>query len=62
MSSVGWQSPAHMPSPAQHAGSYVYPEPDGYPQSAAAINQMYFGAAQQMRRPQSAEAGLVHMA
>ncbi|KAI9151744.1 zinc finger protein [Paramyrothecium foliicola] len=62
MSSVGWHSPSHMPSPAQHAGNYVYPEPDAYPQSAAAMGQMYFGAAPQMRRPQSAEAGLVHMA
>jgi hypothetical protein len=60
MSSVGWHSPSHMPSPA-HPGNYVYPEPDNYPQSAA-MGQMYFGAAPQMRRPQNAEAGLVHMA
>lgn len=63
MSSVGWQSPAHVPSPSQSAGNYVYPDPDTYPPSAASMGQMYYGATQQMRRPQSTEpSGLVHMA
>lgn len=62
MSSMGWQSPSHVASPAQNGASYVYPDPDTYPPSAAAMNQMYYGAAPQMRRPQSTEPGLVHMA
>jgi hypothetical protein len=61
MSAVGWQSPSHVPSPSQGPGSYVYPEPDSYPQNAA-MGQMYYGASTQMRRPQSTEPGLVHMA
>ncbi|OAQ73864.1 C2H2 finger domain-containing protein [Pochonia chlamydosporia 170] len=61
MSSVSWQSPSHVPSPSQGAGSYVYPEPDTYQQNAA-MGQMYYGASTQMRRPQSTEPGLVHMA
>lgn len=62
MSNVGWQSPSHVPSPSQNAESYVYPDPNTYPPNAAAMGQMYYGAAQQMRRPQSAESGMVHMA
>ncbi|KAH7312407.1 hypothetical protein B0I35DRAFT_55513 [Stachybotrys elegans] len=61
MSNVGWPSPSHMPSPSHHGGSYVYPEPDTYPQSHA-MGQMYFSAQPQMRRPNSTEPGLVHMA
>lgn len=60
MSSLGWQSPSHVPSPTQGSGSYVYPEPDTYQQNAA-MGQMYYGASSQMRRPQSTEPGLVHM-
>ncbi|KOS17392.1 Zinc finger protein Xfin [Escovopsis weberi] len=60
MSNVGWQSPSHMASPSHTGGSYVYPDPDGYPPNPS-MNQMYYGAPQ-MRRPQSAEPGLVHMA
>ncbi|KAJ6781392.1 hypothetical protein PWT90_09668 [Aphanocladium album] len=58
------QSPSqHMQAPAQNAAAgYVYPDPDTYPPSAAAMNQMYYNPAQQMRRPQSTEPGLVHMA
>ncbi|KAG5921338.1 hypothetical protein E4U53_003808 [Claviceps sorghi] len=59
--SIGWQSPAHMPSPSQNGAGYVYPEPDTYSQNAA-INQMYYGGPSQIRRPQSTEPGLVHMA
>ncbi|PNY28208.1 Zinc finger protein with KRAB and SCAN domains 3 [Tolypocladium capitatum] len=62
MGNVGWQSPAHVPSPSHHnAASYVYPEPETYPQNTA-MNQMYYGAAPQLRRPQSTESGMVHMA
>ena len=61
MSSVGWQSPTHLPSPTHSNSSYVYPEPDTYQQNAA-MNQMYYGASGHMRRPQSTEPGLVHMA
>lgn len=62
MSSVGWQSPNQVPSPSQpHAAGYVYPDPDTYPPSAAAMGQMYYGATPQMRRPQSTEPGMVHM-
>ncbi|UKZ50181.1 hypothetical protein TrVGV298_004437 [Trichoderma virens] len=60
MSQVGWQSP-QTHSPAHNAGSYVYPDPDGYPPNPS-MSQMYYGAPQQMRRPQSTEPGLVHMA
>jgi hypothetical protein len=63
MGNVGWQSPSHMPSAnAQHAANYAYPDPADYPPNAAAMNQMYYGTAPQMRRPQSAEPGMVHMA
>lgn len=62
MANVGWQSPSHMASPSQNNASYVYPDPaDAYPTNPA-MNQMYYGAATHMRRPQSAEPGLVHMA
>ncbi|KAG6062867.1 hypothetical protein E4U32_001863 [Claviceps aff. humidiphila group G2b] len=61
MTSLGWQSPSHMPSPSQNGTGYVYPEPDTYTQSAS-INHMYYGAPPQMRRPQNTESGLVHMA
>lgn len=60
MTNLGWQSPSHVPSPAQGGAGYVYPEPDTYHQNAA-MGQMYYGASQ-MRRPQSTEPGLVHMA
>ena len=62
MSSVGWPSPSHLPSPSHNGAGYVYPEPDGYPPNPASMGQMYYGAATQMRRPQSTEPGLVHMA
>ncbi|KAM0460984.1 hypothetical protein ACHAO4_001780 [Trichoderma viride] len=58
-SQLGWQSP-HSSSASQHGGSYVYPDPDGYPPNPS-MSQMYYGAPQQMRRPQSAEPGMVHM-
>lgn len=61
MANVGWQSPSNVASPSQNAASYVYPDPEAYP-SNPAMNQMYYGAPQHMRRPQSAEPGLVHMA
>lgn len=62
MANVGWQSPSHVPSPSQNNASYVYPDPsEAYPTNPA-MNQMYYGAAAHMRRPQSAEPGLVHMA
>jgi len=52
MSSVGWQSPSHMPSPSQ-GNSYVYPDPDPYG-SQAAMGQMYYPNSN-IRRPQSTE-------
>lgn len=61
MSAMGWQSPSHVPSPSHNGAGYVYPEPDTYQQNAA-MNQMYYGASTQMRRPTSTEPGLVHMA
>jgi len=62
MANVGWQSPSHMPSPSsQNGNGYVYPDPADYPPNTA-MNQMYYGAAPQMRRPQSTEPGMVHMA
>lgn len=61
MTSLGWQSPSHVPSPSQNGAGYVYPEPDTYSQNAA-MNQMYYGAPPQMRRPHSTEPGLIHMA
>lgn len=60
MTHLGWQSPSHMASPTQNANSYVYPDPEAYPANPA-MSQMYYGAPH-MRRPQSAEPGLVHMA
>ncbi|KAM3545876.1 Endothelial zinc finger protein induced by tumor necrosis factor alpha [Beauveria bassiana] len=58
------QSPSHhLQSTAQNAAAgYAYPDPDNYPPSAAAMNQMYYNPPPQMRRPQSTEPGLVHMA
>ncbi|CAH0052831.1 unnamed protein product [Clonostachys solani] len=61
MSNVGWQSPSHVPSPPHPAPGYVYPDPGDYPPTSA-INQMYYNPAPQMRRPQSTEPGMVHMA
>lgn len=55
MSSVGWQSPSHVPSPSHSGNSYVYPDPDAYPGNPAAMGQMFYNGAQQMRRPQSTE-------
>ncbi|KJZ78489.1 hypothetical protein HIM_01880 [Hirsutella minnesotensis 3608] len=62
MSNVGWQSPSHAASPSHNAASYVYPEPDTYNPHNATMNQMYYAAAPHLRRPQSTESGLVHMA
>lgn len=59
MSNAGWQSPAHMPSPPHPGANYGYAEPDYH--HNAAMGQMFYGAAPHMRRPQSAEPGLVHM-
>lgn len=58
MSSVGWQSPSHVPSPT-HSNSgngYVYPDPD---QTFAnnSLGQMYYAGAGQVRRPNSTEPG-----
>lgn len=59
--SVGWQSPTHAPSPT-HSTSYMYPDPDPYPQPHG-LGQMYhYGPAGHIRRPQSTEPGLMHMA
>lgn len=60
MNSIGWQSPSHVPTPPHNGSSYVYPDPDAYPPNHA-MNQMYYSAAPQMRRPQSTEPGMVHM-
>ncbi|KAK7421282.1 hypothetical protein QQZ08_009998 [Neonectria magnoliae] len=60
MANVGWQSP-NVASPSQNGAGYVYPDPEAYP-SNQAMNQMYYGAPQHMRRPQSTEPGMVHMA
>jgi len=49
LSSAGWQSPSHVPSP--QSGSYVYPEPDTY--SA----QLFYQNTGQVRRTGSAEPG-----
>jgi DNA-directed RNA polymerase subunit RPC12/RpoP len=62
MSSVGW----HSPSPSHNGANYVYPEPEVYPPNHNMaqnhnMGQMYFGH-HQMRRPGSAEPGMVHMA
>lgn len=59
MSSMGWQSPAHMPSPSHNGAHYGYPETD-YSHNPA-MGHMFYGAATHMRRPQSAEPGMVHM-
>jgi hypothetical protein len=48
LSSAGWQSPSHVPSP-QSGNSYVYPEPDAYPA------QLFYQSATQVRRTGSAE-------
>lgn len=56
IASIGWQV-------AQNGASYIYPEPDGLPSHhGVAMGQMYYTPAAQMRRPQSIESGLVHMA
>jgi hypothetical protein len=67
ISSVGWQSPQHVPSPT-HSSSYIYTEPD-YQQAHHHHHHhhmgLYYGAGGaggQLRRPQSSEPGLVHMA
>lgn len=61
MSSVGWQSPAHVPSPQQNDPSYVYPDPGSqYPQNLA-MNQMYYNPAHQQRRHPSNESAIMHM-
>ena len=61
MANVGWNSPTHVPSPTHDGSSYVYPNSDAFPPGAT-MNQMYYAAAPQMRRPQSAEPNMVHMA
>ena len=61
MSSVGWQSPAHMGSPAPAGPNYGYADPNAYPQNAA-MGQMYYGTTSDVRRPPSTEPGMVHMA
>lgn len=61
MSAVGWQSPSQVSSPSQNGAGYVYPDPATYPPNAAAMGEMYYTNAQQMRRPQSTEPGMVHM-
>ena len=53
MSSVGWQSPSHMPSPTSHSNGYIYPDPDPYG-SQPGMGQMYYPNSS-MRRPQSTE-------
>ncbi|KAH8170375.1 zinc-finger double domain-containing protein [Sarocladium implicatum] len=58
MSSMGWQSPSHMPSPSHNGAHYGYPETD-YSHNPA-MSHMFYGATH-MRRPQSAEPGMVHM-
>lgn len=63
MGNVGWQSPTHMPTSAHHGANYGYPDPaDPYNPNATTMNQMYYGAQQPLRRPQSTEPGMVHMA
>ncbi|KAI1343131.1 hypothetical protein F5Y15DRAFT_412795 [Xylariaceae sp. FL0016] len=56
MSSMGWQSPAHMPSPthSNSGNSYVYPDPD---QSFAGngMQMGYYGPGTHIRRPGSTE-------
>lgn len=53
MSSVGWHSPQHMPSPGPHSNGYIYPDPDPYG-SQSAMSHMYYPNSS-MRRPQSTE-------
>ncbi|KAL7622084.1 hypothetical protein AAE478_007586 [Parahypoxylon ruwenzoriense] len=57
MSSMGWQSPSHMPSPTHSTSgnSYVYPDPDQPFLGSNNLGQMYYGAASQIRRPTSTE-------
>jgi hypothetical protein len=50
LSSAGWQSPSHVPSP-QSGNGYVYPEPDAY------STQLFYQSAAQVRRTGSAEPG-----
>jgi len=61
MGSAGWQSPVHVPSPNSHNNNYMYADPGhSYTQDQAAMNQMYYGAPQQLRRPGD-ESGMVQM-
>ncbi len=55
MSSMGWQSPTHMASPA-HSSSYVYPDPDPT-YNTSTLGQLFYttSSAQATRRPGSAE-------
>lgn len=64
MSNMGWASPSQQLQATAHnaAAGYAYPDPDTYPPNAAAMNQIYYNPTPQMRRPQSTEPGLVHMA
>ncbi|TDZ34048.1 Zinc finger protein with KRAB and SCAN domains 3 [Colletotrichum spinosum] len=59
MSSVGWQSPSHVPSPSHSSNGgngYTYPDPsDGYPNAPTLGGQMFYGNTAQVRRPQSTE-------
>lgn len=62
MSSAGWASPSHVPSPSHsNSGgnsSYVYPDPDNsYPTNAAAQGQMFYANAMGLQRPNSTEPG-----
>lgn len=60
MSSVGWASPAHVASPSHsNSGgnsSYVYPDPESYP-NPAANGQMFYASAMGLQRPGSVEPG-----
>lgn len=63
MGSVGWVSPSHMASPthSQSGHGYVYPDPDQTAFTTGGLGQMgqmYYGSAQQIRRPQSTEPGV----
>lgn len=60
MSSVGWQSPSHMPSPTHSNGGngYVYPDPDQTSFASNHLGQLYYnGVGPLMRRPNSTEPG-----
>lgn len=61
MSSVGWHSPQHMPSPSNQSNGYVYPDPDPY---GAQINMGQMGHMfypnSNIRRPQSTEPDNYH--